>query len=147
MLLQKPGSDAVAFGELNAGSYAELATVTNDIETVLLAEIGYDRINYLMLMMVDPHVHFHVIPRYSDDREFDGLLFVDAGWPKTPDLTQAVILDTAQIDQLVLRFKQAWPNGQYVVLPDQYRSENRPRSSPALQLTTCQPCPSLQWNQ
>ena len=105
-------SDAVAFGELNAGSYAELATVTNDIETVLLAEIGYDRINYLMLMMVDPHVHFHVIPRYSDDREFDGLLFVDAGWPKTPDLTQAVILDTAQIDQLVLRFKQAWPNGQ-----------------------------------
>ena len=28
---------------------------------------AYERINYLMLMMVDPHVHFHVIPRYSGE--------------------------------------------------------------------------------
>ena len=27
------------------------------------------RINYLMLMMVDPHVHFHVIPRYGQARQ------------------------------------------------------------------------------
>jgi diadenosine tetraphosphate (Ap4A) HIT family hydrolase len=105
-------SDAVAFGALTAGSYAELAKVTNDIETVLSAEVGYDRINYLMLMMVDPHVHFHVIPRYSDDREFDGMSFVDAGWPKTPDLSKAITLEAGQIDLLALRLRQAWPNDQ-----------------------------------
>ena len=27
--------------------------------------VAYERINYLMLMMVDPDVHFHVIPRYT----------------------------------------------------------------------------------
>ena len=96
-------SDAVAFGELNAGSYAELATVTNDIETVLLAEIGYDRINYLMLMMVDPHVHFHVIPRYEGARQWDGLEFIDAGWPKIPDLALAVTLNDAQIGSLITK--------------------------------------------
>ena len=58
-------SDATAFGALAAGAHAELATITAEIEATLLAAIGYERINYLMLMMVDPNVHFHVFPRYS----------------------------------------------------------------------------------
>ena len=49
-----------------------------------------ERINYLMLMMVDPHVHFHVIPRYSGSREWGGLEFADQGWPGPPDLKSAV---------------------------------------------------------
>src|SRR5687767_11275721 len=57
-------SDATAFGQLPPGAHAELAAVTKDIEATLLAEIGYEKINYLMLMMVDLHVHFHVLPRY-----------------------------------------------------------------------------------
>jgi diadenosine tetraphosphate (Ap4A) HIT family hydrolase len=39
------------------------------------------KINYLMLMMVDPHVHFHVLPRYEGDRSHGGIEVVDAGWP------------------------------------------------------------------
>ena len=45
---------------------------------------SYERINYLMLMMVDPNVHFHVIPRYSEARQWDGVEFPDAGWPGPP---------------------------------------------------------------
>src|SRR6187402_2869398 len=61
-------SDATAFGALPAEAHAELATITAEIETALAAAIGYQKLNYLMLMMVDPHVHFHVIPRYEGER-------------------------------------------------------------------------------
>ena len=33
-------------------------------------------------MMVDPEVHFHVIPRYSKPVEFAGEVFVDPDWPE-----------------------------------------------------------------
>ena len=62
-----------------------------------------------MLMMVDPHVHFHVIPRYEGPRTFAGLEFVDAGWPGPPDLKSAKLLNESQILAVVdaLREKMA----------------------------------------
>ena len=47
-----------------------------------------------MLMMVDPHVHFHVIPRYEGSRTAAGLTIADAGWPGQPDLGSAIKLDS-----------------------------------------------------
>ena len=87
-------SDATAFGDLPAAAYAELKTVTATIETALAKAVGYDKINYLMLMMVDPHVHFHVIPRYEGSRTAAGLTIADAGWPGQPDLGSAIKLDS-----------------------------------------------------
>src|SRR3546814_16186527 len=53
-----------------------------------------------MLMMVDPHVHFHVLPRYDGERSGAGLTVADAGWPAQLDLGQAVKLDDVQIAAL-----------------------------------------------
>ena len=53
-----------------------------------------------MLMMVDPHVHFHVLPRYDGERSGAGLTVADAGWPAQPDLGQAAKLDETQIAAL-----------------------------------------------
>lgn len=86
--------DATAFGDLPAQAHAELKTVTATIEAALTRAVGYARINYLMLMMVDPHVHFHVIPRYEGERSAAGLTIVDAGWPGQPDLGTAVKVDS-----------------------------------------------------
>ena len=62
-----------------------------------------------MLMMVDPHVHFHVIPRYSEARQWDGIAFPDAGWPGPPRLDTAVKLDKRQLqdarDRRLLNFR------------------------------------------
>ncbi|HZU51781.1 MAG TPA: hypothetical protein VE968_07895, partial [Sphingomicrobium sp.] len=55
-----------------------------------------ERINYLMLMMLDPHVHFHVIPRYSEPRTWNGVEFVDEGWPGPPRLETATKLNPEQ---------------------------------------------------
>jgi diadenosine tetraphosphate (Ap4A) HIT family hydrolase len=93
-------SEATAFGDLPADAHAELKTATAAIEAALTAAVGYTKINYLMLMMVDPHVHFHVLPRYDGERTGAGLTVADAGWPGQPDLAQAVKLDAAQVAAL-----------------------------------------------
>lgn len=87
-------SDATAFGDLPGETHAELKTVTAAIEAALTRAVNYAKINYLMLMMVDPHVHFHVIPRYDGERSAAGLTIVDAGWPGQPDLGSAVKIDS-----------------------------------------------------
>ena len=83
-------SDATAFGSLPPEAHAELSVITREIEATLKAAIDYERINYLMLMMVDPNVHFHVFPRYQGTRSFEDLDIEDKGWPGPPDLKSAV---------------------------------------------------------
>src|SRR5690606_17860316 len=55
--------DVKAFSSLSAAAFAGLQPVVHGVEAMLREVTGYERINYLMLMMVDPDVHFHVIPR------------------------------------------------------------------------------------
>ncbi|HUE78607.1 MAG TPA: HIT family protein [Sphingomicrobium sp.] len=93
-------SEATAFSELSGQAFAEQAEVIAAIENGLTIFCAYERINYLMLMMVDPHVHFHVIPRYSEAREWGGMSLADRGWPGPPDLKSAVPLSTGQIGDL-----------------------------------------------
>lgn len=94
-------SDATAFGDLPAEAHAELKQATAAIEATLAGAVGYARLNYLMLMMVDPNVHFHVIPRYEGAREWNGREFVDVGWPKVPDLGHAVALEGDELAAFV----------------------------------------------
>lgn len=102
-------SDATAFAGLEPAAYAELANVSRDIETALRAAVDHTKLNYLMLMMVDPHVHSHVIPRYEGSRSFEGRAFPDAGWPKLPALGDAVELDAAGIAAVSTWLKGFWP--------------------------------------
>lgn len=100
-------SDATAFANLPPAAFAELAEVTQAIETALRGLVDCAKLNYLMLMMVDQDVHFHVIPRYDGVREWQGTTFADKGWPATPALGEAVTLDAAQRDGLVAALRAA----------------------------------------
>lgn len=72
--------------EVSPEEMAELAVVVGSAERALAKAFNYQRINYLMLMMVDHHVHYHMIPRYDSFRQFAGLDWVDTGWPSLPDV-------------------------------------------------------------
>ncbi len=98
---------ALAFSELSDEGFRTLPIAIRDIETALKRAFAYDKINYLMLMMVDPQVHYHVIPRYAAPRDFGGATFVDTGWPKTPNLGDAYALDAAV---LAAHLRNYWPN-------------------------------------
>lgn len=97
-----------AFSDVSAHGFAELQGVVRAAETLLREAIAYDRINYLMLMMVDPDVHFHVIPRYDGTRTFEGVEYRDAGWPGVPALDAAITPTDAARDALIARLRTAW---------------------------------------
>jgi diadenosine tetraphosphate (Ap4A) HIT family hydrolase len=101
-------SDATAFGALPAGAHAELAQITGEIEATLRTEVDYQRINYLMLMMVDPNVHFHIFPRYEGSRTLEGVTVSDHSWPGPPDLKSAIELPTDASHRIRNRLMQNW---------------------------------------
>ena len=105
-------SDARAFSALPGEAFAELGAVVGDIEAVLAGRFAYDRLNYLMLMMVDKEAHFHVIPRYASPRRFAEVEFTDPGWPGPPDLGHGAEADEAVLARLVAELKSAWPGGE-----------------------------------
>ncbi len=99
---------AKAFSELSPAVFAELHDATNRIECALTKAFQYDKINYLMLMMVDPDVHFHVIPRYAQPKCFEGKEFSDAGWPVFPQLGDVNETD-AEFNQLIIdHIRSCW---------------------------------------
>jgi diadenosine tetraphosphate (Ap4A) HIT family hydrolase len=89
-----------SYGALPPEAFAEQRETIVFIEQALARFCRFERINYLMLMMVDPHVHFHVLPRYSGAREWRGRQFADAGWPGPPDLAAATPLTDEEVAAL-----------------------------------------------
>ena len=97
-----------AFGDVSTEGYTELGALVRRVESTLREFTAFERINWLMLMMVDPDVHFHVIPRYTGTRSFAGQAFDDAGWPGPPNLDAAVSPEAAVREALLAGLRQAW---------------------------------------
>ena len=91
---------ASCFGEISEGASTELRRVASRIETVVAEAFQNDKINYLMLMMVDPDVHFHVLPRYQSERIYEGVRFSDEAWPGPPQITSSHDVSSAVLDTL-----------------------------------------------
>ena len=99
-----------SFGALSATAGAELVVVSKDIEQALGAAFSHDKINYLMLMMVDPDVHFHVLPRYAATRACAGQDFTDVAWPGPPRLNEINATDDATNDIIRASLRSHWPS-------------------------------------
>lgn len=80
--------NCLTFSNLRSEEAADLKNMVKIIENSLSELFHYDVINYLMLMMVDKQVHFHVIPRYEKIRIFDSWQCKDYSWPGPPELTK-----------------------------------------------------------
>ena len=97
-----------AFGQVSAAGFNDLHAVIARAEPVLKGFVAYERINYLMLMMVDPDVHFHVIPRYGVTRDYEGISLPDASWPNPPNLAAAIELPAPVLATLTADLKARW---------------------------------------
>ena len=94
----RPGQPTLGAGILSLNRYArkfsdvtgeemkDLAKLVGTLEGAIKQAFDHNIMNYLMLMMVDHHVHYHVIPRYEGTRSFAGREWVDSGWPALPVL-------------------------------------------------------------
>jgi len=99
-------SRATAFSDLSREAFIDLHSVCRSLESALARAFDYDKINYLMLMMVDPEVHFHVLPRYTQPQTFKDCTFEDPGWPGPPELAHNPDLDDTLADQLVAEIRR-----------------------------------------
>lgn len=100
--------EARAFSDLSPEAFTDLKTAVDGVESLLREVVAYERINYLMLMMVDLDVHFHVLPRYEGAREHGGRTFTDAGWPGAPALGSHVALDEEAAAALAAELAARW---------------------------------------
>ena len=100
---------ATRLPEVSEKAFTELPRVTRELEAALKASFDFQKINYVLLMMVDKYVHFHVIPRYASEVKVNGVTFIDPGWPKHPDMTHVVDVTNDQFDGLLQLIKSKWP--------------------------------------
>ncbi len=80
---------------------ASLWAFLGETKTALTALFAPEHFNYMFLMNLTPHVHFHIFPRYQMPREFAGQTWADShfGDHYDPDETRA--MDDATQDALI----------------------------------------------
>ncbi len=106
--------DAQALHALSPAALADMPGMMQRCEQLLSAAFSYDKVNHLMLMMVDPHVHYHVLPRYSTPQRcpveaLEDVVFEDAGWPALPRLDAPTALSATQHAALAAMLRARWP--------------------------------------
>lgn len=106
VLVAKDPASTVASLPLEA--FCELKQVVGEVEATLASLFSCDRINYLALMMVDPRVHLHVIPRYAAPRAFGGATFLDPTWPGPPEMMSAHPVSEARFQELRAHLRSHW---------------------------------------
>lgn len=72
--------------DINEDESKDYINIVKFTEDSLSKVFEYDKINYFMLMMVDSHLHYHVIPRYKDKKEFLNKVWNDNNYPTLVDL-------------------------------------------------------------
>jgi len=83
---------------------ADFINIIRVIENTLIKTFSYQRINYLMLMMVDFQVHYHIIPRYDKDVFYLGKSWKDEDYPKPP-MISGIPNDTELLSKIGLSLK------------------------------------------
>jgi diadenosine tetraphosphate (Ap4A) HIT family hydrolase len=81
------------FSGFDADTSAGLADAFALAERLAKDLFGAVRVNLVCLMMKDPVVHFHVVPRYEQPVERYGLTWEDADWPGPPTFGPAPTSD------------------------------------------------------
>ena len=92
--------DAESFSAISSDACSEFHLIVKEVEQVLQGFLNFDKINYLALMMEDKHVHFHVLPRYSDSVIFNEIYYKDINWPKAPNLSEELEFDKEDFNKL-----------------------------------------------
>lgn len=94
------------YSDLPKSCFEEFEIVVKNVESVLKSTFDYDRINYLMLMMNDPSVHYHVIPRYNNEKIFIDKSFKDVGFPGVADLSYINITTLQERNEIINELKK-----------------------------------------
>ena len=93
---------------LEAPEAQELPLVARWFEDSASRLFSAEKFNYIAAMMKDPLVHFHALPRYSQERMFVGKSWADKFWPKVATLEDVATTD-AELEALVEAYRDEKP--------------------------------------
>ena len=88
------------FTDLDSQDGASLTSILAMAENTVLKLYGGVRINVICLMMQDPIIHFHIIPRYNKPIMLYGTEWNDIDWPGPP-----VFKAVATTDKILMSVK------------------------------------------
>jgi diadenosine tetraphosphate (Ap4A) HIT family hydrolase len=60
----------------------EFFQIGKELKKALKTLFKPDKMNYAALSNTSTKIHVHVVPRYQEPRQFDGLTFIDQRWGK-----------------------------------------------------------------
>ena len=102
--LNRHETDAAALSDAEVLS---LWAFVRETKAALSALFAPDHFNYMFLMNLTPHVHFHIFPRYAQPREFGGQTFADSRYGDHYDPAENRALDAAAEEQLIAALRHA----------------------------------------
>lgn len=79
---------ATTVSDITSEEWNELLYIFKLIEERCKKVFSHNVINYLMLMLVDKQIHYHVLPRFDSSTDFNGYLYDDKFWPNPIDFSQ-----------------------------------------------------------
>ncbi|WP_028453433.1 HIT family protein [Chitinilyticum aquatile] len=80
---------AAEMSDLAQGERDELMRVVYAVEAALRATLDVDKINLASLGNMVPHMHWHVIPRWQDDRHFPAPVWAQPARAASHSVTDA----------------------------------------------------------
>lgn len=107
MVIVYKDPNAASLGDISPQGMTEFTELCRGLEATVKHTFGAQKFNYLALMMVDPHVHFHVLPRYDAPVVFEDHTFEDIDWPDPPDITRNACDDTRILLRLKTKLRDA----------------------------------------
>ncbi len=95
--------------ELTQEEYLELLEVIKEYQVALTKLWKPNGWNYAQLGNVVPHLHFHFIPRYKEERTWEGLTFTDERWGNHYAPTPTREEDKNALEKIRLAIQKALP--------------------------------------
>ncbi|MDQ2799184.1 MAG: HIT family protein [Armatimonadota bacterium] len=98
---------------LTSDEITSLWAFLREAKAALTALFAPDHFNYMFLMNLTPHAHFHIFPRYKDVREFAGQTWMDGQYGDHYDPQENRAVDDATMNALAaaLRHEITQPTG------------------------------------
>ena len=103
LVLRRPETDVTA---LTDAELLDLWAAVRQVKAALDRLWSPDHYNYAFLMNIDRQVHFHVIPRYREPRDFAGGTFVDPDFGGHYGTGPGRTLDAAGYDALLAALRE-----------------------------------------
>lgn len=92
---------------LSDADVLSLWAFVRETKSALAALFAPDHYNFMFLMNLTPHVHFHIFPRYAGPREFAGQTFTDSRWGDHYDPAESRALDPDAETEMIALLRHA----------------------------------------